>query len=237
MTSEQSGGRFGRRVGWRVLLFLAAMFGVPLALYGLDRFSGNDDVTIGEAVRLTTATWLGFCFYLAFTVSMIRPSWRRIAEIGLPRYYGLTLPLLMLLDLPFFVAVRGTTFGVSLGSPGGNVPIYLITALGLAIAMMFAPTMAAAPRRLRRRLGVVMLVVLILVLAEFAFSLGMAKWAHVLQKTLATDEAPSAAFVPLLLTSHWMMWSNPLLCASLVGLAGWWAVLTRRLARDGGLPA
>jgi len=233
MTSEQSGGRFGRRVGYRVLLFLAAMFGVPLALYGLDRFSGSDDVTISEAVRLTTATWLGFCFYLVFVISMIRPCWRRIGAIGLPRYYGLAVPLLMLADLTFFVAVRGTPFGVSLGSPAGSAPIYLVTALGLAIAMMFACPMSAAARPLQRRLGVAMLVVLIVVLAEFAFSLGMAKWADVLTKSLASDEAPSAAFVPLMRASYWLMLSNPLLCASLVGLAGWWAVLTRRREFDG----
>jgi hypothetical protein len=233
MSSEPSGGRFARRVGWRVLLFIAAMFGVPLALYGLDRFSGNDDVTISEAVKLTTGTWLGLLLYLAFAVSMVRPCWRRIAEIGLPRYYGLAIPLLMLLDLPFFVALRGTPFGVSLGSPDGNVPIYLFTALGLAIAMMFACLIPAAAWPQQRRLGVAILVVLIIVLAEFAFSLGMAKWAHVLHETLASDEAPSAAFVPLVYTSYWLMWSNPLLCASLVALAGWWAVLTRQLTRDG----
>lgn len=232
MTSGQSGGRFGRRVGWRVALFLAAMFGFPLTLYALDRFAGNDDVTIREVVRLATGTWLGFCLYLAFTVSMIRPCWLRIGAIGLPRYFGLIVPLLMLLDTPFFVAVRGATFGISLGSAGGNAPIYLITALGLAMAMMFACPLSAASSPLQSRLGFAMLGVVIVVLAEFVFSVGMAKWTDVLTRTLASHEALPRAFFALTLASYWLMWSNPLLCAALVGLAGWWAVLSRRLTRD-----
>lgn len=233
MPTELSGRKFGWRVAWRLLLFLTAMFGVPFALYGLDRLYGDPTVTAKDAVRLTTGTWVGVSLYLLFMLSMIRPCWQRAGALDLPRPIGLIVPLLMLLDYPFFVAGLGTTyFGPSLGSLDVTASVYLMTGLGLSAALALACPTPMVFGRLQRRLGAVMLIVVSAVVAQFAFGFFMAAWLHVLGTTLATDDPRPPAFVPLVMANGWLMRVNPLLCAALLGLAAWWAIASRRQAEN-----
>jgi hypothetical protein len=61
MTTEFSGKKFAWQVARRGAIFLVLIFGVPLALYAADKISDpRTDVTLTEAIRLTTATPVGF---------------------------------------------------------------------------------------------------------------------------------------------------------------------------------
>jgi hypothetical protein len=109
MTTEFSGKKFGWQTARRGAIFLMLMFVVPLALYAADKINDpQTDVTLTEAIRVTTATPVGFYAYLLLVLSLIRPIWKRMKSLCLPGYWGLTVPLLMLADLPYFVAARST---------------------------------------------------------------------------------------------------------------------------------
>lgn len=232
MASGLSGGNFAWRAGWRVAVFLLLMFGVPLALYTLDRLAGNDDVSLAEAIRLTTGTIVGSFLYLLFALALVFPCLQRVAMLGLPRLLGLLVPLLILLDFPFFVAGDAPTpFGSSIGWPSGTVPIYLITAFGLIAAMALAHPILLPLRPVQRWLGAAALGIAFVVVLEFGFLVGIASWMASIVANLPDDEAPPAAFVPLLIASGWVPWSTPLLCVALLGLATWWGVASRRMER------
>jgi hypothetical protein len=235
MASGLSGRQFGWRLASRLLLFLTLMFGVPLVLFGLDRFYGDPDVTLTDAVRVTTGTIAAFYIYSLFGLLMARPCWLRLRALAVPPALGLFVPLLILLDLPFFLAARSPgIFGLSVGWPDAHVPVYLITALGLAIAMIFArPKPKVAPAS-QRWLGVAMLVIGLVIIGGYAFIVAMSAWLHVVEATLSSEDAPHPALVPLILASGRVTDVTPLLCAALLGSAAWWVVASRRLAPDAG---
>lgn len=229
MASELSGRQFGRRLAWRLLLFVALMFGVPLVLFALDRLSGDPEVTLAEAIRLMTGTILGFYIYILFVLVMVRPCWLRLRSLGVPAAFSLFIPLLILLDLPFFLAIKSTDqFGLSVGWPDMGVPVYLVTGLGLATAMIFARPKPKVPTASQHWLSIAMLVISMMTVSGYAFIFAMSAWLHVVEQTLSSEDAPLPAFVPLILASGRVETVTPLLCAMLLGSAMLWTLATRR---------
>jgi hypothetical protein len=234
MTTDFSGKKFGWQAARRGAIFLMLMFGVPFALYAADTiYNPGVDVTLTEAIRLTTATPVGFYAYLLLTLSLIRPIWKRMKSLCLPIYWGLIVPLLMLADLPYFLAARATDiFGVSVGDPNGHLPFYLMTAIALVLAMIIAHPPPGSERHDRRFgfAGASAAVLVVCILLGFAFIVGMAKWLHLIQ-SLAPDEAPHPMFVPMVIGSSWVSSLNPYVCSVFVGLIAWCVVLSRRPER------
>jgi hypothetical protein len=232
MTTKFSGKKFGWQVTRRGAVFLVLIFGVPLALYAADKIEDpRADVTLTEAIRLTTATPVGFYAYLLLVLSLIRPIWKRMKSLCLSGYWGLIVPFLMLADLPYFLAARSAgIFGVSISDLDGHLPLYLMTAIALVVAMTVAHP---PPSSEGRRFGFVSAGVVVLavwILLGIAFIVGMAQWLHFIQ-SLAPDEAPHPAFVPMLLGSSWVSILNPYVCAVFVGLVAWYVVLSRQPQR------
>jgi hypothetical protein len=87
MTTVFSGKKFGLQVARRGATFLVLMFGVPLALYAADKIAGSD-VTLTEAIGLTTATPIGFSAYPLLVLSLIPPIWKRMKSLCLPAYWA-----------------------------------------------------------------------------------------------------------------------------------------------------
>jgi hypothetical protein len=234
MTTKFLGKKFGWQAARRGATFLVLMFGVPLALYTADKINDpRADVTLTEAIRLTTATPVGFYAYLLLVLSLVRPIWKRMKSLRLPGYWGLIVPLLMLADLPYFIAVRSADiFGVSISDPSGHLPIYLMTAIALVVAMIVAHPPPASEGHARRFgfVGAGAVVLAVWILLGIAFIVGMAKWLHFIQ-SLAPDEAPHSVFVPMLVGSWWVSILNPYVCAAFVVLVAWCVVLSRRPER------
>ena len=151
-------------------------------------------------------------------------------SLSLPGYWGLIVPLLMLADLPYFLAARSADiFGVSISDPSGHLPLYLMTAIALVVAMIVARPPPTGEGRARRFgfAGAGVVVLAVWTLLGIAFIVGMAKWLHVIQ-SLAPDEAPHPVFVPMLVGSSWVSILNPYVCAVFVGLVTWCVVRSRR---------
>jgi hypothetical protein len=231
MTVEFSGKKFGWQATRRGAVFLL-MFGVPLVLYAADKMSDPlTDVTLTEALRLTTATPVGPCAYLLLVLSLIRPVWKRVKSLYLPGYWGLIVPLLMLADWPYFIAAHSEDiFGVSISA--SNLPLYLMTAVALIVAMTVAHPPLASEGHARRFgfVGAGAVVLAVWILLGVAFTVGMAKWLHFIQ-SLGPEEAPHPLFVPMFLGLSWLSVLNPYVCAALVGLVAWCVVLSRRPER------
>lgn len=234
MTSELSGSRFGRQAAVRAAVFLVLMFGIPLVLYGLDAAQGSE-VTLNEAIRLTTATPVGFYLFVIFILSMIRPSWRRTRSLGLPGYWGLIVPLLLFADIPYFLTARSEgAFGFSISTLDGRVPIYFLMAVGIMVAM----TLARPPRSNdggRGRYGLVgkgAVTLAVLILAVIAFNIGMAKWFAVATRDLGAEDAPSELLLQLTINSYWVYVLNPYVCALFAVLVAWCVVISRRAPDD-----
>jgi hypothetical protein len=234
MTMEFSGKKFGWQAARRGAIFVVLMFGVPLVLYTADKINEpRADVTLTEAIRLTTATPVGFYTYLLLVLSLIGPAWKRLKSLCLPGYLGLIVPLLMLADLPYFVAVHSEdVFGVSIGDPNGHLPLYLMTAMALVVAMIVAhpPLVGEGHRRRFRLVGAGVVVLAVWMLLGIVFIVGMAKWLHVIM-SLGPDEAPHPAFIPMFVGLSWVSILNPYVCTALVGLVAWCVVLSRRPER------
>jgi hypothetical protein len=235
MITEFSGKKFGWQAACRGAIFVVLMFGVPFAFYAADKINDpHSDVTLTEAIRLTTATPVGFYAYLLLSLSLIRPIWKRMKSLCLPGYLGLIVPLLMLADLPYFLAARSADIsGMSVSGPDGHLPLYLMTAIALVAAMILAhsPPDSEGPARRFGFVGAGAVMLAVWILLGFAFIVGMAKWLHRLQ-SLAPDEVPPSVFVPMFVGSTWVLILNPYVCGVLVGLVGWCVVLSRRSARS-----
>lgn len=232
--TEFSGKKFSWQVARRGAVFLLLMFGVPLALYAADKISDpRTDVTLTEAIRVTAATPVGFYAYLLLVLSLIRPIWKRMKSLCLPGYWGVIVPLLMLADLPYFLAARSTNiFDISISDPNGHLPLYLVTAIVLVVAMTVAHPPPADEGHARRFgfVGAGAAVLAVWILLGIAFIVGMAKWLHFIQ-SLGPDEAPHPVFVPMLVGSSWVSILNPYVCAAFIGLVAWCVVLSRRPER------
>lgn len=215
MTTEFSGKKFGWQAARRGAIFLLLLFGVPLELYAADKINDPDaDITLTEAIRVTTATPLGFYAYLLLLLSLVRPVWKRMKSLSLPGYLGLIVPFMMFADVPYFLATDSTAiFGVSIGDPDGHLPPYLMTAVASIVAMTAAhPPPADDGGRRFGFTGAGALVLAVLILLGTAFIVGMANWLHFVQ-SLAPDEVPHPLFVPMLLSSAWVPFLNPYVCA------------------------
>jgi hypothetical protein len=234
MTSELSGSRFGRQAAVRAAVFLVLMFGIPLVLYGLDAAHGSE-VTLNGAIRLTTATPVGFYLFVIFILSMIRPSWRRIRSLGLPGYWGLIVPLLLFADIPYFLTARSEgAFGFSISTLDGRVPLYLLIALGIVVAMILARPLGSGDS-VSKRYGVVgqgAVALAVLILAVIAFHVGMANWFAIATQTLGPEDAPSELLLQLTLNSYWVYVLNPYVCALFAVLVAWCVVISRRSPDD-----
>lgn len=210
------------------------MFGVPLALYAADKINDpHTDVTLTEAIRLTTATPVGFYAYLLLVLSLIRPIWKRMKSLRLPGYWGLIVPLLMLADLPYFLAARSAgIFGISISDPDGHLPLYLMAAIASIVAMTVAhpPPAGEGHARCFGFVGAGAVVLAVLILLGVAFIVGMANWLHFIQ-SLGPDEVPHPLFVPMFLGSAWVSILNPYVCIVFVGLVAWCVVLSWRPER------
>ena len=233
MTTEFSGKKFGWQAACRGAVFLVLMFGVPFALYTADKINDpRTDVTLTEAIRLTTATPVGFYVYLLLALSLIPPIWKRMKSLCLPGYLGFIVPLLMLADLPYFFAAHSAgIFGVSVSDPSGHLPLYLMTAIALVVGMTLAHSPPGSEGHARRFgfVGASAVMLAVWILFGFAFIAGMANWLHLIQG-LAPDEAPHSMFVPMVIGSWWVSILNPYVCALFVGLVAWCVVLSRRSA-------
>jgi len=227
MTPEISGKRFGWQAARRAAIFVLLMFGGPLALYVFDRSQGTD-VRLNEAIRITTATFVGFYLYLLFILSMIRPSWRRMKALDRPGYWGLIVPFLLVAELPYFVATDSESVsGKSISSLNGQIPFYLVAAISIVLAMIVArpPVRDVVQRRHVRRF-VFLLAVLIVIVA--VFHVGMAQWMHIVIPALGPEDAPSQLFTQLTVNSYWIFVLNPYVCVLFSGLILWCAGISRR---------
>lgn len=234
MTSDLSGSQFGRQAAVRTAVFLVLMFGIPLLLYALDA-AQDSDVTPIEAIRLTTATPVGFYLFVIFILSMIGPCWRRMRSLGLPGYWGLIVPLLLFADTPYFIAVRSEgPFGFSISTLDGRVPIYLLLALGIVSAMALARPPSPDDRASERYgfVGKGTVGLAVLILAVIAFNVGMANWFAIATQTLGSEDAPSDLLLQLTLKSYWVHVLNPYLCALFAVLTAWCVVISRRSPDD-----
>jgi hypothetical protein len=233
MTPEFSGKQFGWQAARRAAIFLVLMFGVPLALYALDRSQGSD-VSLNEAIRITTATFVGFYLYLIFILSMVRPSWRRMKSLRLPGYWGLIVPLLLFADIPYFIATRpDDSLGSSISTLDGRMPFYLLAAFSVVLAMIFARP-PVSDEVFSRRFGFVgkgALLLAILIPAVAFFHVGMANWMRVVMSTLGSEHAPSQLFLQLTKNSYWVYVLNPYACGLFSALIVWCAVISRRSDR------
>lgn len=230
MTSDLSGGQFGRQAAVRAAVFLVLMFGIPLVLYALDAAQGSD-VTLTEAIRLTTATPIGFYLFLIFILSMIRPCWRRMRSLRLSGYRGLIVPLLLFADIPYILAARSEgPFGFSISTLDGRVPLYFLMALGIVVAMILArpPTSHDSVSGRYGLVGKGAVALAVLILVVIAFKVGMAKWFAIVTRTLGEEGAPSELFMQLTLHSYWVSVLNPYICALFAVLIAWCVVISRR---------
>ncbi|WP_458757461.1 hypothetical protein ACSVBT_16610 [Afipia sp. TerB] len=210
------------------------MFGIPLVLYGLDAAHGSE-VTLTEAIRLTTATPVGLYLFVIFILSMIRPCWRRMRSLGLPGYWGLIVPLLLFADIPYFLTARSEgAFGFSISTLDGRVPIYLLMAVGLVIAMVLARPLGSDDS-VSKRYGVVgkrTAGLAVLILAAIVFNLGMARWFAIATRNLGAEDAPPELLLQLTLKSYWVYVLNPYICALFAVLIAWCVVISRRSPDD-----
>ena len=139
----------------------------------------------------------------------------------------------MLADLPYFLAAHSADiFGMSLSGPNGHLPLYLMTAIALVVGMTLAHSPPDTEDRARRFgfVGAGAVILAVWILLGFAFIVGMANWLHRIQ-SLAPDEAPHSALVPMFVGSSWVLILNPYVCAVFVGLVAWCVVLSQRSAR------
>jgi hypothetical protein len=166
-------------------------------------------------------------------LSLIQPIWKRMKSLCLPAYWGLIVPLLMLSDWPYFIAAHSAAiFGASMSNLNGQLPLYLMTAIALIVAMIVAHPLLAGEGQARRFgfVGAGVAVLAIWILLGVAFIVGMANWLHFIQN-LGPDEAPHPLFVPMFMGASWVTILNPYICAVLVGLVAWCVVLSRRPER------
>lgn len=232
MTAEFSGKRFGWQVARRGGLFVLLMVVVPLALFAADLIDDPDSsVSLTEAMRLTTGTFVGLLVYFLFMISMIRPCWRRVSALHLPGFSGLIVVLLLLAEFPYFSATNpDSVFGRSISTLDGQFPFYFAAAMGVVVAMIVArpPTPDDGHSRYLGIAGKSALVLAVLILSIVAFNFGMAKWMRVVVATLSQGDAPSRLFLDLAKNSYWLYVLNPYLCALFIALITWTAVLSRR---------
>jgi hypothetical protein len=140
MGGFMTGSQFGVKAGWRVGIFLALTIGFPFIVYGLVVATGANGVGgAAGAVAVVAGAFLKPVIILGFAISLLSPCWRRMRSLGFPGFAGLLVPLLFLLDWPFFLIV-GAHWGVgfSLGILGVNLPLFAMTALAMLIAMSMA---------------------------------------------------------------------------------------------------
>jgi len=231
MKAVLSGRQFGRQVAFRFCIFLALAVGVPLALYGIDRASGSD-VRLDEVVALVTATPIGLLLFFILVLSLIRPSWRRMKALGLPGWFGLIVPWLLLADFTYIVETQGG-WGFSSSTLDGRIPLHAITALGLIVAMACARPPENGSKGFSRfgLAGKVALALAVLISLRIIFHLGMANWLHA-TLSLGEEEAPSAIFMALMKLSYWVYMIGPWACVLFLGATAWCVVLSRRDSGD-----
>lgn len=230
MTAHFSGRQFGWAAAWRISLFLGVAFGLPLGLCFLDRLNGAA-VTFAEAIAPITQSPIGVSLYLLFVLSLIRPSWRRMRALGLPGWSGLAVPLLLFADVPYLIVKPGSSaFGTSVGSLGGNVPLYIAMALGLIAAMTFLRAPAEGQRPFGRfglagKGALLMLAFVVFFLAQLIVSANLMRY---FQPRLEAGDPSVGWFLSFLKNSYWLFVINPYACFTFVALLAWCVVLSRR---------
>lgn len=230
MTAHFSGRQFGRTAAWRIGLFLGVAFGIPLGLCFLDRFNGST-VTFAEAIALITQSPIGVSLYLLFVLSLIRPSWRRMRALGLPGWSGLAVPFLLFADVPYLIVKPGSSvFGTSVGSLGGNVPLYITMALGLIAAMTFLRAPAEGQRPFGRfgfagKGALLMLAYVVFFLAQLIVSANL--MTH-FRPRLEEGDPSVGWFLSFVINSYWLFVINPYACLAFVALLAWGVVMSRR---------
>ncbi|OJF90574.1 hypothetical protein AX760_08165 [Pararhizobium antarcticum] len=122
-------------------ILVAITLAFPFFVYGLVKLSGAQSVGgASGALTLVLGLYLKPLIYLAFTYSTGRISLGRARTIGISPMIGLSVPILVLADLPF-----GTTFGsfwavgFSLGILSTPFPASLIAAVILATTLSLLP--------------------------------------------------------------------------------------------------
>ncbi|WP_040301363.1 hypothetical protein [Afipia clevelandensis] len=232
MTAHFSGRQFGRAAAWRIGLFLGVVFGLPLGLCFVDRLNGSN-VSFTEAIALMTQSPIGVSLYLLLLLSLIRPSWRRMRALGLPGWSGIVVPLLLFADVPYLIVKPGSSvFGTSVGSLGGNIPLYITMALGLIAAMTFLrePTEGQRPFGrfgLAGKGALLMLAFVIFFLAELVVT---AKLLRYFQPRLEEGDPSIGWFLSFLINSYWLFVIHPYACLTFVALLAWVVVTSRRQA-------
>lgn len=186
---------------------------------------------MSEAIGLATKTAMGPAFYLLLVISMVRPSWRRMRALHLPGWSGLAVPLLLFADIPYLMATRGSSvLGESVGAFGGKIPVYMVMALGLIVAM----TMVHAPEEDERpfaRFGFAgkgALLILIFVIAHLILFTIMAKWMAYLTPRLESGDPSLGMFLLVTEKSYWLLVLIPYACFAFVALLSWSVVQSRK---------
>lgn len=156
-------------------------------------------------------------------------------NLGLPGYWGLIVPLLLFADIPYFLTARSEgAFGFSISTLDGRVPIYLLMAVGIMVAMVLAQPLGPGDS-FSKRYGLVgkgAVGLAVLILAVIAFNVGMANWFAIATRTLGAEDAPSELLLQLTLNSYWVYVLNPYVCALFAVLVAWCVVISRRSPDD-----
>lgn len=150
---------------------------------------------------------------------------------GLPGWSGLFVSLLLFLDIPYLVTKPGSSlFGQSIGSMGGNVPLYISMALGLIIAMTLIPVPAEDERPFTRfglagKAAALMLAFVIFYLVYFVI---LAKWMDYLRPRLEEGDASLQAFLFLMKQSYWLTVFHSYACFAFILLLAWCVISSRK---------
>ena len=174
-------GRLGRkRFIWASVLrigpYLATIAGFPFLLSYLATATNCRGADACGAVGLVTAMVFKPLVFALLAFSFVGVSMRRIRDTGAPGWVGLIVPVLLVLDFQFLIAIgTSRSFAFMLGVPRLPVPYFALAALVLAAILCALPSQGSNPSW-DRRFGRVWAVVTALptrclLLAAFAWTI------------------------------------------------------------------
>jgi uncharacterized membrane protein YhaH (DUF805 family) len=149
-------GRLGRkRFLWASVLliglYLASVAGFPFLLSYLAAATDCRSSDACGAVGLVAAIVYKPLVFALLAFSFVGISIRRIRDAGAPGWVGLIVPLLLVLDFQFLIAVgTSRTFAFMLGIPRLPVPYFALAALVLVAILCALPAQGSNPAWDRR---------------------------------------------------------------------------------------
>jgi hypothetical protein len=134
-----SGSEYARAVSWRLSVLLGLTFLFPLFLFALAKATNCQRVSGAcGAVGLAGVLYVKPLILLIFAGALVVPSRHRAASAGLPKWYGLFVPLFFLLDWSFFLGWEGRLSVVSRVGISALVLVPYFALAGLLMAAFLA---------------------------------------------------------------------------------------------------